>query len=134
MNILKNIAAIILGLIIGSSVNMGLIMLSSYLIALPEGVNPSDIESIKNNFHLYQPKHFVMPFLAHALGTLMGAFATAKIAATRKKAFALIIGAFFLMGGIQMAQLLPGPLWFNILDLGLAYIPMGLLGAKLAKA
>lgn len=134
MNILKNIIAVILGLIIGSTVNMGIIMLSDGLIALPEGVNPGDIESIKNNFHLYQPKHFVMPFLAHALGTLVGAFTAAKIAATRKKAFALLIGAFFLMGGIQMANLLPAPLWFDILDLGLAYIPMGLLGAKLAKA
>lgn len=134
MNILKNISAIVLGLIIGSFVNMGLIMLSSSIIALPEGVNPSDIESIKDNFHLYKPKHFVMPFLAHAFGTLVGAFAAAKIATTRKKAFAVAIGGFFLIGGIQMAHLLPGPLWFNTLDLGLAYIPMGLLGAKLAKA
>lgn len=134
MNILKNLLAVVLGLFIGGSVNMGIIMISDGMIALPEGVNPADIESIKSNFHLYQPKHFVMPFLAHAIGTLVGAFVAAKIAATRKKAFALVIGAFFLMGGIQMANLLPAPIWYDILDLGVAYIPMALLGAKLAKA
>jgi len=37
------------------------------------------------------------------------------------------------MGGIKMASLLPAPLWFDILDLGFAYIPMGYLGYKLAK-
>jgi len=74
-----------------------------------------------------------MPFLAHALGTLIGAFLAAKIAATHQLKFAILIGLFFLMGGIKMASLLPAPLWFDILDLGFAYIPMGYLGYKLAK-
>lgn len=133
MNILKNILAVILGLFLGGAANMGIIMLSDGLIALPDGVNPGDLESIKSNFHLYQPKHFVMPFLAHALGTLAGAFITAKIAVSHHMKLSLVIGVFFLMGGIQMAQLLPAPIWFDVLDLGVAYIPMGYLGYKLAK-
>jgi hypothetical protein len=32
--------------------------------------------------HLFEPRHFVMPFLAHALGTLAGALAAFLIAAT----------------------------------------------------
>lgn len=133
MNILKNILAVILGLFLGGVANMGIIMLSDGLIALPDGVNSGDLESIKSNFHLYQPKHFVMPFLAHALGTLAGAFITAKIAVSHHMKLSLVIGVFFLMGGIQMAQLLPAPIWFDVLDLGVAYIPMGYLGYKLAK-
>jgi len=74
-----------------------------------------------------------MPFLAHALGTLIGAFLAAKIAATHQLKFAILIGLFFLMGGIQMVQMLPTPIWFDIIDLGFAYIPMGILGYKLAK-
>jgi len=132
-NIVKNILAVIVGLLIGGAANMGIVMLSGSVIPLPEGIDPANMESITNNFHLYQPKHFLMPFLAHALGTLIGAFIAAKIAATHQKKFAIVIGAFFLMGGIQMASLLPAPLWFDIVDLGLAYIPMGFLGYKLAK-
>jgi len=132
-NILQNILAVIVGLFIGGAANMGIVMLSGSVIALPEGIDPTNMESITSNFHLYQPKHFLMPFLAHALGTLIGAFLAAKIAATHQLKFAILIGLFFLMGGIKMASLLPAPLWFDILDLGFAYIPMGYLGYKLAK-
>jgi len=131
--ILKNILAVIVGLFIGGAANMGIVMLSGSIIPLPEGIDPTDMESITSNFHLYQPKHFLIPFLAHALGTLIGAFLTAKIAATHQMKFALVIGVFFLIGGIQMASLLPAPIWFDIIDLGFAYIPISFLGYKLAK-
>ncbi len=74
-----------------------------------------------------------MPFLADPLGTLTGTFIAAKIAGTYKLPLALSIGFLFLIGGIQMANILPAPLWFNIADLGFAYIPMGYLGCRLTK-
>ena len=77
--------------------------------------------------------HFMMPFFAHALGTLSGAYAAARLAASRPLVKALGIAVVFLFGGIQMVQLLPSPMWFNVIDLGLAYIPMGYLGYLLAK-
>lgn len=132
-NILKNITAFIIGAFIGGTINMGIIMISDSVIALPEGIDPSDMESLIANFHLFEPINFLMPFLAHALGTLTGAFIAAKIAATYKLPIALSIGFLFLIGGIQMANILPAPLWFNIADLGFAYIPMGYLGYRLAK-
>jgi len=132
-NILKNITAFIIGAFIGGTINMGIIMISDSVIALPEGIDPSDMESLIANFHLFEPINFLMPFLAHALGTLTGAFIAAKIAATYKLPIALSVGFLFLIGGIQMANILPAPLWFNIADLGFAYIPMGYLGYRLAK-
>ena len=132
-NILKNIAALFIGTFIGGSVNMGIVMISDSVVALPEGINPADMESLVANFHLFEPINFLMPFLAHAMGTLVGAFIAAKIAATHKLYFGLSIGVLFLTGGIQMANLLPAPLWFDVLDLGFAYIPMGFLGYRLAK-
>tara|TARA_B110000879_G_C10937991_1_gene418651 strand:+ start:157 stop:561 length:405 start_codon:yes stop_codon:yes gene_type:complete len=132
-NILKNIAGIIFGLLIGGSVNMGIIMISNSVVELPEGIDPTNIDSLVKNFHLFEPINFLMPFLAHALGTFIAAFITAKIAATSKLLVALSIGCFFILGGIQMAILLPAPLWFNIADIGFAYIPMAYLGYRLAK-
>jgi hypothetical protein len=132
-NILKNIAGIIFGLLIGGSVNMGIIMISDSVVALPEGIDPSNMDSLVKNFHLFEPINFLMPFLAHALGTFIAAFIVAKIAATYKLLLALSIGCFFILGGIQMAMLLPAPLWFNIADIGFAYIPMAYLGYRLAK-
>lgn len=45
---------------------------------------------------------------------------------------ALIVGVLFLIGGVSMVAMLPSPMWFNALDLIVAYIPMAFLGGKLA--
>ncbi|WP_223110885.1 hypothetical protein [Sphingobacterium hotanense] len=131
--VLKNILAIVLGLVAGSLVNGGIIQISSSIIAPPEGVDVMTAEGLKAGLHLFEPKHFLMPFLAHALGTLFGAFVAAKICAGPKLLYAMIIGFFFLFGGISMIFMVPSPLWFSIVDLTLAYLPMAFLGARLAK-
>lgn len=130
--ILRNVLAVIAGIVVGSIVNMGLIMVGDMIVKPPEGVNPADMESLKANIHLFQPKHFIIPFLAHALGTLVGTFLAAFIAATHKMKIAIGIGIWFFIGGLSMVIMIPKtPLWFIILDLVGAYIPMGLLGGKL---
>ena len=130
--IVRNVLAVITGIILGSAVNMGIIMLQGYFIALPEGVDVTNTESLQSSMHLFGPKHFIFPFLAHAIGTLVGAYLSARIAANHKMQFALGIGIFFLIGGISMVFMMPAPVWFLILDLSVAYIPMGLLSGRLA--
>jgi hypothetical protein len=129
---LKNVLAVILGFIVGFIVNGGIISVSGSIIPLPEGVDPNDIESIKAAMPNYEMKHFIMPFLAHALGVIIGAFVTAKMAVSHHFNLALIIGGLFLVGGIIMAVWLPAPIGFEIFDLVFAYIPMAWLGWKLA--
>ena len=130
--IVRNVLAVIMGIILGSIVNMGIIMLQGYFIALPEGVDVTNTESLQSSMHLFGPKHFIFPFLAHAIGTLVGAYLSARIAASHKIKFALGIGIFFLIGGISMVFLIPAPVWFVVLDLSVAYIPMGWLSGRLA--
>ena len=129
----KNILAVIAGIGVGMVVNMGLIMISSSLIPPPEGIDNTTMEGLKAGMHLFEPKHFIMPFLAHALGTLAGAFVAAKLAASHHMKFAIGIGVFFLLGGLANIFMLPSPTWFTVLDLGVAYIPMSLLAGKLAS-
>ncbi len=131
--ILKNILAVLTGLVVGSIVNMSLIMMSGSVIAAPPGADLTTTDGLKASMALMQPQHFIFPFLAHALGTLVGAYLAARIAATRKMAMAITIGCFFLAGGITNIVLLPSPLWFNVLDLSLAYLPMAYFGARLAS-
>lgn len=128
---LKNILAVVLAFILGGSVNMGLIMVSGSIIPPPAGVDPTNMESLKASMHLFEAKHFIFPFLAHALGTLVGAFIAAKVASSHKMTFALVIGGFFMLGGITNAFLLPAPIWFIVLDIVVAYLPMAWLGGKL---
>ncbi|REJ83769.1 MAG: hypothetical protein DWQ44_00550 [Bacteroidetes bacterium] len=131
--IVKNIMAVIAGIILGSIVNMGIVSISGQIIPPPEGVDVNDLESLKSSAHLFEAKHFIFPFLAHALGTLVGALFAAKIAASHKMKMAMIIGFFFLLGGITMAFMVPAPSWFIFLDLGLAYIPMARIGGNIGS-
>ena len=89
-------------------------------------------EGLRDSMQLFTPANFLFPYLGHALGTLVGAFTAAKLAASHHRKFAIAIGVFFLAGGIMMVVLVGGPLWFIVCDLLLAYIPMALLGALLA--
>lgn len=129
--IIKNILAMIAGIILGSAVNMGIISISGSIIPPPDGVDVTTMEGLKSAMHLFQPKHFIFPFLAHALGTFAGAFLAAFLAASHKMNFALGIGVFFLMGGLASIFMLPSPIWFTILDLVGAYIPMSYLAGTL---
>jgi hypothetical protein len=127
---IKNILIVIVALIVGSIVNMAIILSGSSIINLPEGIDPSNVESLKAGMHLMKPKHFIFPFLAHALGSLVGAFIAAKFGASNKFLLAMIVGGFFLIGGISNVFMLPAPTWFCALDLIVAYIPMAYLGWK----
>lgn len=131
--ILKNIIAVLAGFLCGSLVNMGIIMISGSVIPPPNRADVTTMEGLKASMNLFEPRHFIMPFLAHALGTFAGAFLAAKIAASHQMKFALLIGILFLAGGITNIILLPSPLWFSILDIAGAYIPMAYLGYKLAE-
>ena len=130
--VVKNILAIIAGIIVGSLVNMAIIMIGMFIIPAPDGVDPWDPESIKANMDAFTHIHFIFPFLAHAVGTLVGAFVAAKIAANNKFKIAMVVGAIFLVFGVINLMSLSGPMWFNVVDAVGAYIPMGYLGGKWA--
>ena len=131
--ILRNILAVIAGFIVGSIVNGLLISISSSVIPPPEGADTSTMEGLQAAIPLFEPKHFLFPFLAHALGTFVGAFVSAKIAPKYGLQLAMVIGTIFFIGGLYMVFEVPAPLWFDILDLSLAYFPMAYLGWVLTK-
>ena len=128
----RNALAVIVGAIIGSIVNMSLIEIGHYVIALPEGADVSTYEALKTSMLSFGPEQYIFPFLAHALGTLVGALITSKIAVGNKLRTAMIVGVLFLIGGISNCFMLPAPFWFMAVDVLFAYIPMAYLGWKLS--
>ncbi|RZK19366.1 MAG: hypothetical protein EOO43_11790 [Flavobacterium sp.] len=130
--ILKNILAVIAGIVIGGLVNSAIIMISGSIIPPPNGVDITTEEGLKNSMHLFEPKHFIFPFLAHAIGTFVGAYIAARIS-TKKVLFAMLIGAFFLIGGIWMVIILPSPIWYTVVDLAGAYLPVAYFAGRIAK-
>jgi hypothetical protein len=130
--IVRNSLSVIAGFMVGSLVNIGLVNAGPSVIPLPEGADVSTMETLRDSMKLFTPVNFIFPFLAHALGTLAGAFVAAKLAVSHQMKFALGIGVCFLIGGVTAVVMLGGPMWFNVSDILLAYIPMGVLGGVLA--
>jgi len=130
--IARNVLAVISGVVIGSLINMGLINIGPFVVPLPDGADVSTMEGLRESMKLFTPVNFFFPFLAHTLGTLAGAFVAAKVAVSHHMKLAIGIGVFFLLGGAMMVSMLGGPMWFNLTDLLLAYIPMAILGGFLA--
>lgn len=130
--IARNILAVLAGVVVGSIVNILLVNIGPFVVPLPDGADVSTMDELRDSMQLFSPAHFLFPFLGHAVGTLVGAFVAAKHAVSHHVAIAMVIGVFFLMGGLSMVNMIGGPLWFSVTDLVLAYLPMSLLGAILA--
>jgi hypothetical protein len=127
-NIIVNIIAILVGLFAGAFINGGIINVSGEIIAPPAGANLKTMEGLIQAMPMMEPKHFIMPFLAHALGTLIGAIVCSIIARSNQLVLTLSIGLSFFIGGLMMVFQLPAPLWFDLVDLIFAYFPMAWLG------
>ena len=127
--ILRNILAVIIGLVAGGALNMAIITIGGALIPPPAGVDVNDIASINAHIKEYSVVQLMTPFLAHAFGTLLAAFVATRLAVSRHLVLSMVIGALFLVGGITAVSMIPNsPMWFSVLDLVGAYIPMAWIG------
>lgn len=95
---IKNILAVIVGIVVGGVVNMSLIMMSSKIIPLPVGADFTTEAGLKASMHLMEPKHFIIPFFAHALHAFIGSMIACKMAANNQMRIALIIGLITFLG------------------------------------
>lgn len=122
-----NFLAILAGMVVGAFANSGIISLGLMVIPFPQGA-----DSITSAMPMLSPKDFIFPFLAHALGTLTGSIVAVRLGKGHPLRLALPVSTLFFFGGVYMVNLLPSPLWFNVLDLSLAYFPMAWLAVRLA--
>ncbi len=131
--ILINFFAVLLALLAGSVLNGALLVLGTKLIPPPEGVNIMDADSLAAGIGLFEPYHFISPFVAHAMGTFLGAIVAVILAVGRPTWPAWVIGGLFFVGGVVNAFLIPAPTWFIVVDLALAYFPMAWLAIRIVN-
>ena len=130
---LRYALAHIVGLFAGSGINMGLITLGESIIPLPAGADTSTTEGLRQAITMFGPEHFVFPWLGHAVGTFMGVLIAVVIQRSNSMIIPIIITSAYLIGGIMMVVQIPSPLWFDLVDLCGAYLPMGYLGYRLTQ-
>jgi hypothetical protein len=134
LHILKRTIVIFISLFSGAMLNGAIINISNKVIAPPKGFDLKTMEGLQAAMPHMGPEHFLFPFLAHAMGTLISAILITRFLKSQQLIFSLMAGILFLLGGVSMVIMLPStPIWFVLLDLIVAYIPMALLGNKLGR-
>ena len=132
-NRLRYALALLVGLFAGGGINSGLITLGNSIVPLPSGADTTTTEGLRQAITMFGPEHFVFPWLGHAIGTFAGVAIAVFIQQSSSKIIPIIITSAFLLGGIMMVVQIPSPLWFDVVDLAGAYLPMGYLGYQLAR-
>ena len=134
LHILKTTLVIFISLFAGAMLNGALINVSNHIIPPPVGFDLTTEEGLQAAMPYMGPEHFLFPFLAHALGTLLSTLLITRFLKSQQFVFSMMAGILFLLGGVSMVIMLPEtPIWFVLVDLIAAYVPMAYLGNRIAR-
>jgi hypothetical protein len=124
---LRNVLAVVAGMIVGSALNMGLIQLNMrVLFPMPAGMDMNDAAQF-NAFVAGLPTlAFLVVVLAHLGQSFVGGWVAARLGASHPMRLAMIIGLLSLAGGIMAMMMIRGPDWM------LVELPLYLVVAWLA--
>ena len=131
MKILRSILAVVGGFIVSMGTIMGVHMIGQFIYPLPNGVDPSDTEKLRELLPTMPLGALLMVVLAWESGAFVGGLIAALIAGRARCVHAGIIGAWVLLGTIRNFRMLPGhPEWMIIAGLVLP-LPVSLLAGKI---
>ncbi len=128
---LRNLGALLLGMLLGSVANMALIYGNLALFPLPDGVSMQDQEGFRAYIQGLPPLAFVLPFLAHFSQVLVGGLVATKVGTAEPRLLVGIIGALTVLGSVLNNLNLGVPAWVWV-ELVL-YVPVILGTIRLAE-
>ncbi len=126
----------ILGFLAGAAVAMVVIAIvegiSGFMHPMPEGMNMTDAQAMRDFAATLPASAFVMVVLAWSLGALAGGWLAGRIAARSTALHGLTIGLLLLLGAVVNLALIPHPGW--VWAAGILLPPAcGYLGGLLAR-
>ena len=123
---LRNICAVILGLIAGMVFNILIVMLSTVLYPMPEGVGFNDREGLAAYIETLPFTAFLIVMLAHLGQAFVGGWLAAIISRNAPMLVAMIVGSLSMIAGIYNLSTMPVPAWMWV------EVPLYLLAAYIA--
>ena len=108
---LRNIAAVIAGLVVGMIVNLALIQLNTVFFPLPDGVDMTNTAQLKDAVQGMPAAAWILVIAAHLGQAFVGGWVAARLGASRWMMLAMIVGVLSLAGGIANAVMLSVPAW-----------------------
>lgn len=113
---MKNIFATIIGFFVASAtVYIFETIIGHTMFPLPEGVDPMDMEWIKDNMDKIPMGSKIFVVIAHFAGIIAGMFMAAQIS-RRSMVPSYIVGVLMLAATFATIFILPKELWFTISD------------------
>ncbi|MCC9607528.1 hypothetical protein LOC68_12290 [Blastopirellula sp. JC732] len=126
------IIGVFAGFLVGSLVNLLIVLASLLFYVPPEGMDWNDEAAVAQFIGGLPAGAFLLALAAHAGHSFVGGWVAASIARPFRYTSAFIVGLTTMAGGIMNLSEIPHPDWFGYVDL-LLYLPLALLGARLVK-
>ena len=130
---MKAFLLIIISVLLGAVFNSMILNIGMEMIPPPIGYDMNNPNDLSKAMSVMETRHFLFPFLSHAIGTLVAVLIYTYFIKIKRKFAPILIAVIFFSGGLYMVLILPAPLWFELLDLTLCYFPMAAIGSSLTK-
>lgn len=123
----RNILALLAAFVAGAVCVLGLEWVGQQIYPLPAGVDPNNLEQLKEYTKLAPAGALVLVLLAQSAGSLVGGIVTGWLGCSRLFLLGLIYGCLALLMAAINVYLIPHPVWFVVLSLVLP-LPLALFG------
>ena len=97
---LRNVLAVVLGVVAGSVVNMALIRLNLALFPMPAGADANDPAALRAHLATLPAAAFLLPFLAHFGQAFVGGLVAGKLGKASPRILVGIVGALTVLGSV----------------------------------
>jgi hypothetical protein len=116
--VIRNALAVVVGLATGVLLIMGVQKIGHTIYPPPAGLDFNDAEAARTYISQLPLPALLFPIVSYFLGTLFGGFVACTVGTARPGALAGIIGLILLAFTIANLILIPHPLWFSLLAIG----------------
>lgn len=117
--LVHSIGAVLVGIVFALVLIIGVEWLGSVVHPFPEGVDPSDMEVCKTHVARCPGWFLFVAAVAWGLTTFLSAWLATRLAPGRHPAHGMVVGSFLFAMAIANMCMLPYPVWFWVLNLGL---------------
>ena len=112
---IRNIIAVVVGVIVGMVFNMAVVILNTaVLFPVPEGFNWNDPDAVGAYFTNLPLPAFLVVLVAHLGQAFFGGLVAALISRNAAMTVAMIIGVLSMLAGIANMMMVPNPAWMWI--------------------
>lgn len=108
---LRNIGAVLLGLVVGMAINMGLILANMSLFPGPDGLDFNDTKAMAEYVGSLPSHAMILPMLAHIGQAACGGWVAARLGASHVRILAMVVAVLTVVGSVMNFIQLPSPIW-----------------------